>query len=376
VSLPDTARLSLAERARQQYEKGLRLERINAFAAAIICYRRAVALEPALAGPNYRMGMLFQNVDQIEEAVKAFAAEVEYHPDDAVAARELGLGLAQLGVHARAIAQLESLTRRFPGDGANWRALGYAYMRGDRSRDAETALRRAIALPPQSALEHRDLGYVLAATGREDEARAEYRRAIALDPKETGAWVNVANLDRSKGDLEQALAGFREATKRDSGLAVAAKGEAQVLGDLKRFQEAGAAYRRLLALDPADLDARLAAVRLHEALGRADVALEVARDGVRHDRGSGEAWLIMGMALEAQGRLREAALELRRAESLVRDREGRERVRRLIATLNAEAPDSLRALFEAESVAVAKQQAQRPPPQPQIHAVPARPDTK
>ena len=376
ASRPDTTRLSRAEQARQQYEQGLGLERMHAFAAAIICYRRAVSLDPTLAGPNFRMGTLFQNVDQIAEAVRAFTAEVRYHPDDARAARELGLGLAQLGEHARAIAQLESLTQRLPGDGANWRALGYAYMRADRPRDAETALRRAIAIPPQSALEHRDLGYVLAATGREAEARAEYRRAIALDPKETGAWVNLANLDRSRGDLEHALADFREAAKRDSGLAVAAKGEAQVLGDLKRFQEAGVAYRRLLAIDPADLDARFAAVRLYEALGRDDIALEVARDGVRYDRASGEARLLMGMALEAQGRLREAAQELRRAESLARDRESGERARRLIATLNVQAPDSLRALFAADSVALAERQARRPPQQLRIRAVPARPDSQ
>ncbi len=374
--LPDTAGRSPEALARQQYEKGLGLERINAFAAAIICYRRAVALDPTLAGPNYRMGMLFLGVGQVGEAVKGFAAEVAQHPDDAQAARELGLGLAQLNEHARAIAQLESLTRRLPGDGANWRALGYAYMRAARPRDAESALRRSITLPPQSALEHRDLGFVLAATGRESEARAEYRRAIALDPKETGAWVNLANLDRSKGDLEQALAGFREAEKRDSALALAVKGQAQLLGELKRFGEAGDAYRRLLARAPGDLDARFAAVRLYEALGRDDIALEVARDGVRHDRGSGEARLILGMALEAQGRLREAALELRRAESLALDRGGRERARRLITTLNGEAPDSLRAWFVVDSAALAKREARRPAMQPRIRAVPARPDSQ
>ncbi len=376
TSLPDTARRSRETLARQRYEEGLGLERVNALAAAITAYRVAAELDPALAGPNYRMGLLFQRVGEIQEAVRAFAAEVEHHPGDVQAARELGLGLVQLNEHPRAIAQLELLTRRLPGDGANWRALGYAYMRAGRPRDAETALRRAIALPPRDALEHRDLGYVLAATGREREARAEYRRAIALDGKETGAWVNLANLDRAKGDLVQALAGFREAAKRDSGLAVAVKGEAQVLMDLKRFQEAGAAYRRLLALDPADLDVRFATTALYESLGRQDIALEVARDGVRHNRGSGEARLLLGMALEAQGRSREAALELHRAESLARDREGRERARRLLGTLVAEAPDSLRALFVADSVAQAKRDARRPRVQPQIRAVPARPDSQ
>jgi tetratricopeptide (TPR) repeat protein len=372
----DTAYRSREAQARLQYEKALGLERINAAAAAIISYRRAIALDSTLAGPNYRMGKLFMSVGQVAEAVKAFAAEVAHHPGDVQAARELGLGLAQLNEHPRAIALLESLTRRVPDDGANWRALGYALMRAGRPQDAETALRRAIALPPEDAREHRDLGYVLAATGREREARDEYRRASALDPKETGAWVNLANLDRAKGDLEQALADFREAEKRDSTLALAMKGQAQVLGELKRVTEAGAVYRRLLGRAPGDLDARFAAVRLYEALGRDDIALEVARDGVRYDRGSGEARLLLGMALEAQGRLREAALELHRAESLARDREGRERARQLIATLNVEAPDSLRTLFESDSVALAIKETRRPPLQPQVRTVPVRPDSQ
>jgi tetratricopeptide (TPR) repeat protein len=376
VMFPDTVDRSREALARQQYEKGLGLERINASAAAIICYRRAVALDSTLAGPNYRMGMLFQGVGQVEAAVTAFAAEVRGHPGDAQATRELGLGLAQLNEHARALAQLEPLARRFPRDGANWRALGYAYMLAGRPRDAETALRRAITLPPPSALEHRDLGFVLAATGREDEARAEYRRAIALDPKETGAWVNLANLDRSKGDLDRALEDFREAEKRDSAMVLAVKGQAQVLGELKRIDEAGATYRRLLDRVPGDLDTRFAAVRLYEALGRDDIALEVARDGVRHDRGSGEARLLLGMALEAQGRLREAGLELRRAESLARDRGGRERARRLLGSLAAEAPDSLRALFAADSVALATPETRRPPLQPETRAAPARSDAQ
>ena len=373
---PDTVRQSRASQARQQYEKGLGLERIHAPAAAIICYRRAVALDSTLAGPNYRMGMLFQGVGQIGEAVRAFAAEVERHPGDVEAARELGLGLAQLNEHVRAIAQLELLTRRLPKDGASWRALGYAYMRAGRTREAETALRRAIALPPQSALEHRDLGFVLAATGRENEARAEDRRAIALDPKETGAWVNLANLDRAKGDVERALADFREAEQRDSTLALAVKGQAQVLVELKRSDEAGTAYRRLLQLVPGDLDVRFTAVRLYEALGRDDIALEVARDGVRYDRASGGARLILGMALEAQGRLREASLELRRAEAMSRDRAGREHARRLLGELGAEASDSLRAVFAADSVVLATQQARRPQRAPQIRVAPAGPDSQ
>ena len=368
----DTARRSRESLAREEYFRGRELERINASAAAILSYRFALHHDPQIADASYRMGMLYLEADQVDAAVKAFAAELRHHPDHLEAARQLGLGFSQLGQHPRAIAQLEALAARRPQDGESWRALGYAYMRAGRPRDAETALRRAIALPPASALEHRDLGYVLAQTEREDEARAEYRQAIALDPKETGARVNLANLDRKQGNFERALAGFREAALRDSSLALAVRGEALVLRQLGRDAEAAAAYRRLLELDPGDHASRLEAVQLHDALGRKDVALEVARDGVRYDGRSGEARLILGMALQAQGRTREAVLELRRAESLLGDAEGRARARRLIAAMRSGAPDSLRAQLEADSVALAKKRA---PARPQGTAAPGSADS-
>lgn len=350
----DTTDQDPKARARREYEHGLELERTNVPAGAIICYQRAARLDTMLAGPQYRTGLLYQRAGALRKAAGAFAAELHRHPDDPDALRQLGLALSQMDQHAPAISRLEALVRRLPGDGENWRALGYAYMRAGRPKDAETATRRAVALSPASALAHRDLAYVLAATQRESEARAEYRRAVELDPKETGAWVNLANLDRANGDPDGALANLREAEKRDSTLALAIRGQAQVLAEQQRFTEAGETYRRLLARAPSDLDARFAAVQVYEGLDRDDIALALARDGVRLEPYSGPARLLLGMALEAQRRLREAALELRRAEAWSPDSTGRRRARALIATLQAEAPDSLRARFSADSVALAQ----------------------
>ena len=158
----DSLRLSRQERARRYYLRGRELERTGAPAAAIVSYRLALRDDPDLPDANFRSGKLFLAVDQYGEAVAAFAAEVERHPGNTEAARELGLGLSRLGEHERAVAQLELLTRRAPADGESWRALGFAYLGAGRAQDAEAALRRAVALPPPSAAAHRDLGFVLA----------------------------------------------------------------------------------------------------------------------------------------------------------------------------------------------------------------------
>jgi tetratricopeptide (TPR) repeat protein len=346
--------------ARSYYRKGRELEETGAYAAAIMSYRLALTRDPDLPDANYRIGRLFLRVNQVGEAAASFAAELVRHPGHAPAARELGLAWTRLGEPERAIAQLELLTRRQPKEGENWRALGYAYSGAGRLADAERALRRAIALPPANAVAHRDLGFVLAATNRPDEARAEYGRALAIAPDDAGTRLNLGSLDRRQGDAGAALDEYRAAERLDSTLTPALKGQAAVLMELNRQAEAGAVYRRLLALEPADVETRFAAVRLFDALGRSDVALELARDGVRHDRGSADARLILGLALEAQDDRRGAARELRRAEALSPDSTHRARARSLLDALSRQASDSLRTVFAADSADFARTPAVAP----------------
>ena len=345
----DTAAESRATKARAQLRLGQALESQGMPGPAIMAYRNATLLEPSVPEANYRMGLLFLTRQRVAEATQCFALEVKHHPGNLDARRELGLGLARLGKHPRAIAELGRVTRERPGDGEGWRALGFAYSLAGRDREAEQAFRRALRLPPERADEHRDLGVLLAHLGRTREARAEYRRAVALDPKDGSAWLDLANLERREGRLEQALADYREAEARDSSV-LAMRGQIEMLAGLERQAEAGEVYRRWLKAHPEDHDTRLAAVRWFDGSGRKDVALEIARDGVRHDAPSGVAHLILGMALEASGETRAALFELREAESLYDGAGDKDRIRRLISAMRAAAADSLKALFEADSV--------------------------
>ena len=133
-------------------------------------------------------------------------------------------------------------------------------------------------------------------------------------------------------------------------MALALQGQAQMLAALGRARDAEAAYRRWIERRPGDFGARIEAIHFFVSEGRSDMALEVARGAVRIDRESGEAHLMLGVALDASGDKRAALAELRRAEALSGDEAGRARARQLVATLRAGAPDSLRALFAADSV--------------------------
>jgi tetratricopeptide (TPR) repeat protein len=325
------------------------MEKNGRLSSAIAAYNSALVLDTSLAGVAYRIGHLSLGLGDPETAVRAFAVELARHPGDVDAARELGLALAQTGRSRAAIRQLEMLTDKRPRDDEAWSALGFAYLMGGRAQEAETALRRAIALGPARASEHRDLGSALAALGRDAEARAEFRRAMAMDPKDAGAWLNLGNLERRARKPAAALAAYRGAVERDSGLALARLGEARALVELGSVREAGEAYRIWLRTNPEDLRDRLEAIQFFVSVGRTDVALEAARDAVRLAPQAGDSHLMLGVALDVAGDKRGALAELRRAEACFPDSAGRARARHLIATLRGGAPDSLRALFEADS---------------------------
>ena len=354
MSAADTSRGGPLKRAHDAFALGRQLEANGLPGAAIISYLNALRSDPTLPDANYRIAMLYLTRDQVAEAAKHLAAEVEHHPKNDAAVRQFGLCLARLGDTGRAIRILERLERHSPREGENWRALGFAYLAAKRPREAESALRRALRLPPTTVEERRDLGAALGALGRDAEARVQYRAALALAPRDAPTWLNLGNLERRAGQRDSALACYRRAEAGDSSFALALEAQTQLLRELHRDDEAVAAYRRWLARHPDHHGTRLEAVQFLEALGRADEALDLARAGTRQPVDSGQPHVILAMVLRGRGDSAGALVELRRAEALYRKHPAeQEKVRKTIAAMRAAAPESLRAIFAADSVAAA-----------------------
>ena len=348
---PDTSLPALQKRAREKVRMGRALENAHQPAAAILAYQSAVQLDPEVAEANYRMGLLFLTVNQIKPAAECFVQEVKHHPENQAAARQLGIAYARLGNSKAAILQLEPLVRKHPQDAEAWAALGFAYMGAKRAPDAETAIRRAISLRPGVSVWHRDLGAVLAAQGKTDAARLEYHRAAELDPHDPTPLINLGNLERRGNRPDAALAAYRAAETCDTLSPLPLEGQVEVLKGLGRNAEAGEVYRRWLERRPDDHRARLDAVRLYDDIGRDDISLEIARQGVRMDPNSPDARLIFGMALRSSGDWRGALAAMRQAERQFRAPDDKARARALIGSMRSQAPDSLRAMFEADSIA-------------------------
>ena len=355
----DTAGDSIRRHARELYGRGILLEKEHAYSAAIVSYTNAARTDPTLRGPSFRIGMLYASRRQWDPAARAFREEVRRNPDDRAAEREFALMLVELGDSTRPARILKDLTRRAPSDPTLWRALGFTQARLQQYAEAEKSLRGAVALNPRYALAWRDLGVVLVALERPREAREAYRRAIAADPEESGAVLNLANLEAEQGAHARALELYRQAERLDTLEGYAYRGQVRELVVLGRVAEAGNVWRRWLTRAPFDVDVRESAARHFLRQRRPDVAVEVARDGVRLAPHEADAWWLLGEMETQSGDTLAAMSAFRDAQR--RAKAGHPRAESSLTVLRSLASDSLRTRFAADSAAKAIADTSRTP---------------
>ena len=115
-------------------------------------------------------------------------------------------------------AQAESVLRKAIAlNEANFAAhfnLGNALSEQNKSNEAITEFRRAIQIKPKDAGAHNNLGVILHAEGRLDEAITAFRRAIALGPT-SRAHTNLGAALGEQGKLDEAIAEFGRAIEAD-----------------------------------------------------------------------------------------------------------------------------------------------------------------
>ena len=158
--------------------------------------------------------------------------------------------------------------------------------------------------PPSEAL-------VLAAQAhlgleQDEEARALLERALALDPDNDEAVHYLGLLALFDGDVEAAIARFRQAAAANPGKASHWAHLADSLAVAGRPDEALVAYRRVLELDPEDARALVAVARRALDDGDSQVALDGFRKAAEIEPAHWEAAHQAGVLLEMAGKPEEA----------------------------------------------------------------------
>jgi Tfp pilus assembly protein PilF len=130
------------------------------------------------------------------------------------------------------------------------------------------------------------------------------------------AHVNLGNVLRQKGRLEQAVGHYEEAIRIDPNLARARVNLGLALKAVGKVNEAAGHWEQALRLDPKDADTHAAlGLALHE-MGRLDEAVSHYEEALRLDPKEASTHNNLGNALRAKGRVDEAVGHYRQAIAL------------------------------------------------------------
>jgi protein O-GlcNAc transferase len=233
--------------------------------------RRALEFDGANPDVVYEAGALLQQMKRPADALPYFQRQLDMVSDDQQTLVQIGKCYSDLG----------------------------------RFKEAETELRRALALADDAVGEY-NLGYVLEQSDRKEEAEAHYSRAIALNPGLAAAHTNLGAALAARGRFADAVVHLSEAARLEPGNAGARNNLGALYLQRRQFDAAAREFRLTLDMNPdhADAHANLGSALAQQ--GAYDDAIRHFDDALRidprHNAAAANRQAVLARAAQAQGR--------------------------------------------------------------------------
>jgi len=228
---------------REQYDRAVLLYREVVYGSnAVASQRRASALlafekddvdgalqvldEFADGSPSHAIDMvlakaqLFASLEQYQQSLTYYDQAVKFRPDNESAALSRAELLLRMGRLDDAIDAYAIAVRRWPKSSLSLNAYGYTLAdRTRRFKEAETLIRKALKIDPDSPAIIDSYGWVLFKLGRYDEALVELQRAYdSFDDHEVAAHIVEVLVALERGDDALTLLDAATEKKPDSKL--------------------------------------------------------------------------------------------------------------------------------------------------------------
>ncbi|MBM3728829.1 MAG: tetratricopeptide repeat protein [Acidobacteria bacterium] len=161
----------------------------------------------------FYLGLARQRARDANAAAVAFSAAVECNPSMLDAHLALAESQASRGDDGRALAAYEQALNRAPDNAAALRGSAALYLRHEMNDQAVAVLEKLAAKEPGDIQVKTDLGAAYAATSQPEKAEQMFRAALNLNPAFPPALVGIGSLALKEEKLEQAIPALEQAVK-------------------------------------------------------------------------------------------------------------------------------------------------------------------
>jgi protein O-mannosyl-transferase len=241
-----------------------------------------------------------RNLDWKDE-LTLWSDSVRKSPDSYRATLSLGVSFMARRDYDKAIEQFKNSIRIRNNNPLAYNNLGVISLERNDPAQAAVEFNRAIVCNPRYPEAYNNLAKALAALGRTNEAIGQVRTAVSLSPRTAAYHFNLARLY----DMEQ------------------------------RFQEAVPEYREAVRLEPELFEAHYYLGMAYTRLQNPEEAVRAFEHAARLEPGSGQIYFMLGFNQIKLGEREAGRKNLERALFLVQNENDRQKIRSVLAQLDA-----------------------------------------
>jgi tetratricopeptide (TPR) repeat protein len=185
--------------------------RAGAYAEAAAIFREFHDAGPDNARAARMLGLCRLRLGEVAEALSLLDRARTLAPSDAYAQLHYGLGLHAVGRHTEAAVQFRLCAKLLPSDPAPYLNLSTVLLALGDTHGALDAARRAWRRAPKLAQAGYMVGMAYLACERLDDAAHAFAGALRLAPDMADAWVNIGIIRYRRDDIEGAKVAMRRA---------------------------------------------------------------------------------------------------------------------------------------------------------------------
>ena len=229
--------------------KGLSLGKLGRFDEAILCYNKALEIDPRYAKAWGNKGYSLGKLGRSDEAILCYNKALEIDPRAMNAWYNKGDSLQSLGRFDEAILCYNKALEIDPRYAKAWGNKGISLDSLGRFDEAILCYNKALEIDPRDAKAWGNKGYSLDRLGRFDEAILCYNKVLEIDPRDAGAWITKGNSLDSLGRFDEAILCYNKALEIDPRAMNAWYNKGDSLDNLGRFDEAILCYNKALEIN-------------------------------------------------------------------------------------------------------------------------------
>jgi len=171
---------------------------------------KAIEISDNLASVHTRLGIIYREAGQYEDAIKEYKQALFEDPVNFGALQELAEVYENLGKLEKAEETYKQATKLKPGYWRGYSLLGYFYYISGRNVEAEKMYRLSTELMTENVLDYNNLIAVYYLLGQNDKAKAIFEKSIAIKPS-SDAYSNMGTIYFFQRRYADALAMYEEA---------------------------------------------------------------------------------------------------------------------------------------------------------------------